>query len=128
MIAFYYGLTGFACVVFYRKELFKSAKNFFFIGVSPMIGGIILAYVLYKSIVDLSKPENSESGASWLGVGPPLVIALGFMIMGAILMFVWSGKHKEFFKLKPQVADPAILTGEHVATATFASDKELDDE
>jgi amino acid transporter len=128
MIAFYYGLTGFACVIYYRKELFKSAKNFFFIGVSPLIGASILTYVLYKSIVDLSKPENSESGDSWFGLGPPLVIAVGFMIMGAILMFIWSGKHKEFFKLKREVADPAILTGDHVATATFASDKELDDE
>ena len=31
MIAFYYGLTGFACVVYYRRELFKSVKNFVFI-------------------------------------------------------------------------------------------------
>jgi hypothetical protein len=28
MIAFYYGLTGFACVLYYRRELFNSAKNF----------------------------------------------------------------------------------------------------
>ena len=33
MIAFYLGLTGFACVVYYRHEIFKSAKNFLFVGV-----------------------------------------------------------------------------------------------
>ena len=27
-IAFYYALTGFACVVFYRRELRKNIKNF----------------------------------------------------------------------------------------------------
>ncbi len=27
MICFYYGITGFACVVFYRRELTKSARN-----------------------------------------------------------------------------------------------------
>ena len=39
MIAFYYGITGFACAIYYRRELIKSAKNFFFVGVAPVLGG-----------------------------------------------------------------------------------------
>ena len=39
MIAFYYGITGFACAFYYRHELFKSAKNFFLVGVAPVLGG-----------------------------------------------------------------------------------------
>ena len=35
MIAFYIGITGFACTIYYRRELFNSVKNFFFIGVGP---------------------------------------------------------------------------------------------
>ncbi len=35
MIAFYIGLTGFACAIYYRRELLRSVKNFFFIGVGP---------------------------------------------------------------------------------------------
>ena len=35
MIAFYYGLTGFACTWYYRKEIFKSVKAFFAVGVMP---------------------------------------------------------------------------------------------
>ena len=31
-ISFYYGITGFACVIYYRRLLFKSLKNFVFIG------------------------------------------------------------------------------------------------
>ena len=38
VIAFYYSLTGFACAIYHRTELTKSAKNFFFIGVAPVIG------------------------------------------------------------------------------------------
>ena len=34
-IAFYYGLTGFACAIYYRSELFKSVKNFFMVGLAP---------------------------------------------------------------------------------------------
>jgi amino acid transporter len=123
MIAFYYGMTGFACAIFYRRELLKSAKNFFFIGVSPVLGGLILTYVLIKSIIDLSKPENSESGASWFGVGPPLVIGVATMLLGVILMIWWNTKEKEFFQRKPEVVDPAILTGEKTATASFAAEE-----
>ena len=70
MIAFYYGLTGFACVIYYRRELFKSAKNFVLIGIAPVVGGIMLTYVFVKSCIDLSDPANSESGNSWFGTGP----------------------------------------------------------
>ena len=67
MIAFYYGLTGYACAVYYRRELRKSVKNFVLIGVAPVLGGIILTYVFVKSCIDLSDPANSESGSSWFG-------------------------------------------------------------
>ena len=110
MIAFYYGITGFACAIYYRHELFKSAKNFLFVGVAPVLGGAILTWVLVKSIIDLSKPENSESGDSWLGVGPPLVIGVGLMLFGVVLMFWWWGAgHREFFRRKPEVAVPGSL-------------------
>ena len=108
MIAFYYGITGFACAIYYRHELFNSAKNFFFVGVAPVLGGIVLLW-LFKSVIDLSKPENSESGDSWLGVGPPLVIGLGLMLFGVVLMLLWRGGHRDFFGRKREVADPGSL-------------------
>jgi amino acid transporter len=107
MIAFYYGLTGFACTVYYRKRLTESAKSFFLIGVGPTLGGLMLAAIFFKSCYDLSKPENSESGDSWFGLGPPLVIGLGFLILGAILMLLWRIDHKTFFNRRPEVVgDP----------------------
>jgi amino acid transporter len=42
MICFYYGLTGFACTVYYRRHVFASVKNFFYIGVLPTLGGLSL--------------------------------------------------------------------------------------
>ena len=111
MIAFYYGLTGFACAIFYRRELFKSARNFVLVGLAPTLGGVILGYVFVKSIIDLSKPENSESGDSWFGLGPPLVIGIGFLILGIVLMLFWrfSPQGRDFFRRKPEVADPALV-------------------
>jgi amino acid transporter len=39
MIAFYIGITGFATTIYYRREVMKSVKNFFFLGVGPTLGG-----------------------------------------------------------------------------------------
>jgi amino acid transporter len=124
MIAFYYGLTGFACAIYYRKELLKSAKNFFFIGVCPVIGALMLTGIFVKSVIDLSKPANSESGESWFGLGPPLVIAIVFAVIGVGLMLYWSKVSPVFFKRKAEIADPAVLTGEKQAVASFAAEED----
>jgi amino acid transporter len=108
MIAFCYGLTGFACTIYYRHRVTESLKSFLLIGVGPTLGGLILAAIFFKSCYDLSKPENSESGDSWLGLGPPLVIGVGFLVLGVILMLVWRSGHKEFFKRRPEVVGEAL--------------------
>src|SRR3954454_2867174 len=65
MISFYIGLTGFACTIYYRREIFRSIKNLFFVGLGPLVGGLILFYLLIKNAIELSDPANSESGNSW---------------------------------------------------------------
>jgi amino acid transporter len=124
MIAFYYGFTGVACAIFYRKELLKSAKNFFFIGVCPIVGAILLGGLFIKSAWDLASPSNSESGESWFGVGPPLMIVIVFFIIGFIYMTYFAVKNPEFFARKTEVADPGILTGEKKGVASFAAEED----
>jgi amino acid transporter len=124
MIAFYYGATGFACTIYYRKELFKSVKNFLFIGLAPLIGALMLTAIFVKSVIDLSDPANSESGESWFGIGPPLLIAVVFAILGVVLMLWWSKVSPVFFKRKSELADPAVLSGEKAAVASFAAEEE----
>ncbi|MGD0703723.1 MAG: hypothetical protein ABSA02_28050 [Trebonia sp.] len=41
-IAFYYGLTGFACGWYYRKTLRNSARNLWMQGILPVLGGLIM--------------------------------------------------------------------------------------
>ncbi len=112
MISFYIGLTGFACAVYYRHELLRSIKNFFFIGLGPAFGGAILFYLLVKNGIELSDPANSESGNSWFGIGPPLVIAVFFLVLGVLLMFVQWKKFPEFFRRRPEVVPAGFLEGE----------------
>jgi amino acid transporter len=112
MIAFYIGLTGFACAIYYRRELLRSVKNFFFIGVGPFLGGAILFYLLVKNAIELSDPANSESGDSWFGLGPPLVIASFFLILGLVLMVIQWRALPGFFRRRPEVAPAGFLEGE----------------
>ena len=111
MIAFYYGLTGYACVVYYRHQLLRNVKTFVLVGVLPLLGALILTGVFIKSCVDLSDPANSASGDSWFGIGPPLIIGIGFLIFGAILMVIWylTG-HRAFFRRKTETAHADALT------------------
>jgi amino acid transporter len=41
-IAFYYGLTGFACAWYYRKNLRSSQRNLWMQGILPFLGGLIM--------------------------------------------------------------------------------------
>jgi amino acid transporter len=116
MIAFYYGLTGFACTIYYRRELTKSAKNVLLIGVAPLLGGLILLAIFVKSVIDYADPANSESGDSWFGLGPPLVIGIFFLIMGLVLMYWWRfTAGREFWRRRLEVVDPAIASGQKQA-------------
>ncbi|HEV7399314.1 MAG TPA: APC family permease [Solirubrobacterales bacterium] len=112
MIAFYIGITGFACTIYYRRELMRSVKNFFFIGVGPTVGGAILFYLLIKNGIELSDPANSESGNSWFGIGPPLVIAVFFLFLGIFLMVIQWRKVPSFFRRRPEVVPAGFLEGE----------------
>jgi amino acid transporter len=113
MIAFYYALTGLACVVYYRRELTRSVKNFLFIGVGPFVGAVILGYLFVKSAVDLSDAENSYTGQSILGMGVPFVIGMGFLLLGLVLLVVWKLLGNErFFGRRPfEAVDPAVARG-----------------
>ncbi len=44
-IAFYYGLTGFACAWYYRRNLTSSARNLWMQGILPVTGGLMLFFL-----------------------------------------------------------------------------------
>ncbi|MFF2214369.1 APC family permease [Streptomyces antibioticus] len=111
LIAFYYALTGVACAVYYRRHLTESVRNFFLIGVGPVVGAALLSWLLVESVSDMADPANSYSGVSWFGLGPPLVIGIGITLAGVILMVVWRFTAPAFWSERPGVADPDLVHG-----------------
>lgn len=112
LIAFYYSLTGIACAVYYRHHLLESAKNFLLIGVGPVIGSMLLIWLLFEAIRDQADPENSYSGVSWFGLGPPLVIGIVIFATGVVVMFVWRVISPMFWNEQPSVVDPDVVHSE----------------
>lgn len=49
-IAFYYALTGVACAIYYRRHLTESVRNFLSIGVGPVMGAALLAWLLVQRV------------------------------------------------------------------------------
>ena len=124
MICFYYGLTGFACVVYYRREILKSARNFLLVGVAPLVGALMLFGVFFKSCIDLSDPANAESG-SVFGLGVPLVIGVGFLLVGVVIMIVWRlTADPAFLRRRPEVATPGFLDGVPTPALAHSTDEE----
>lgn len=106
LVAFYYSLTGIACVVFYRKHVTASVKGFLLVGLGPSIGSLGLALMLVLGIRSVWNPESSASGAPWLGLAPPITIALTVIVLGLIALVVGMFKHPEFFRRHREVAEP----------------------
>src|SRR5271154_6828367 len=67
MIAFYYGLTGFSCFWYYRRQLTKSVHNFFVQGVAPLFGGVVLWLILGWAFWYYWNPDNSSTHLKVLG-------------------------------------------------------------
>jgi hypothetical protein len=103
MIAFYYGLTGFACVVYYRRYLLRSVKNFVLVGLLPFTGAAILTYVLVKTLIDSSKAAYDYGTVG--GVGTVFVIGVGLLVIGIPLMIWWRVVAPTFFTFRRDPLD-----------------------
>ena len=110
MIAFYYALTGVACVIYYRRTLLKSVRTLLFIGVGPLAGSAILGFIFVKASLDLADPANSYSGQDLFGLGVPFVIGIGALLLGFVLLVLWRlAGNERFFGRRPFETAPAEI-------------------
>lgn len=84
LVAFYYGLTGVSCVIYWRRQWRRGPKAILLVGVAPILGSAALFFMLYRSAVDMADPAKSYSGQAVLGLGAPLAMAIGLMGLGVV--------------------------------------------
>ncbi|HTY71464.1 MAG TPA: APC family permease [Actinomycetes bacterium] len=109
-IALYYGITGFTCVVWYRKTVRLNVRNLFLQGIIPFTGGVILYVVLLWSFyLDWLNPNGGYSTAAsytsftlpfpphWT-IGGVSVLVILAAIIGVICMVTYSLIEPHFFR------------------------------
>ena len=103
-IAFYYGLTGFACAWYYRRNLTSSARNLWMQGIIPIAGGLILWFLGGWSIwldYDVATANDYTMWTvPWIHwqVGGAFVIAVITAIVGVAVFFYCRFRNPAFFK------------------------------
>jgi uncharacterized protein YhhL (DUF1145 family) len=106
LIGFYYGLTGLACAVYYRRERRRNARNLVLLGLAPVIGGLMLPGILVKALT---------SSPPVLGLGVPVVVGVGSLMLGLGLglgaMLFSTAAFPEFFRRGRAVAGPELVSG-----------------
>jgi amino acid transporter len=110
-IAFYYGFTGLACTVYFRREIFRSFKKFLFVGLVPLVGGLVMFGVFAKAAHDNSK-EGVAYSKPILGIETPIFIGIGGLILGIVVMLFSWPFYREYFRRRPEVAPEGILDRE----------------
>jgi amino acid transporter len=109
MICFYYGLTAFACIWYFRRELFVDASSVVFKLLFPLLGGLGLLLVFVVTLRDSASPDYG-SGASIGGVGLVLILGLGLILLGVGFMLARRAKDPAYFRGETLVRDtPALI-------------------
>ncbi|MFG2989453.1 amino acid permease [Streptomyces sp. NPDC048257] len=103
-IAFYYGLTGFACVWYYRRVLTRSTKDFLSKGLLPGLGGLMMLSVFcYAGFHVYADPDYGATTIDLplLGrTGGVAVVGLGALLIGVVLMLIVTREHSAALKLQ----------------------------
>lgn len=97
MICFYYGLTAFAAVWYFRRTWFRSVREFFFTLLFPLVGGVILAVLFVTTLIDSMDPDYG-SGSSLFGVGLVFILGMVVLLTGVAIMIWQAIRRPAFFR------------------------------
>ena len=106
-IAFYYSLTAFACVWYFRKQSFESVKDFMVMFFMPLVGGLALAAAFVVSAKNMFDPDYGYTVL--FGIGGVFVIGIGCLLLGVVLMLTWNAIAPAFFRGETLKHDTPVL-------------------
>jgi amino acid transporter len=103
-IAFYYGLTGFACAWYYRKTLTSSARNLWMRGILPVAGALMLYFLGGWSVWLDYDVATANDYTMWTvpfihwQIGGAFVIAVLSALAGVVVYAYVRTTHPPFFQ------------------------------
>ncbi|NIZ91252.1 APC family permease [Kineococcus rubinsiae] len=106
-VAFYYGITAFACVWYFRSSLRTSVRHLLLRGVLPLLGGLAMLWAFVQSAIDMAAKDY---GYTVFGpLGGVFVIGVGMIVLGIPLMLLCARRLTDFFAGRTLRADTPIL-------------------
>lgn len=100
-IAVYYGLSGLAVVVAYRKMLLKSPADFLFGGLWPLLGALFMFWIFVESLGELSTAA--------------ITIGVGGLAVGLVPMLWYWRRGSDYYR-------PARLDASRTVEADYVPD------
>lgn len=105
-VAFYYGITAYACAWYFRRTLFSSVRNLFMRGIFPLLGGLSMTWAFVQSAIDMIKPDY---GYTVYGpIGGVFVLGVGMLVLGIPLMLLCFVGNRDFFQGKTLTASTEV--------------------
>jgi hypothetical protein len=96
-VAFYYGITAYACVWYFRRSLTSSSRNLFMRGVFPLLGALAMTWAFVQSAADMIKPDYGYT--AYGSIGGVFVVGVGMLALGVPLMLLcFAYGTKRFFR------------------------------
>ncbi|MDQ8045244.1 MAG: APC family permease, partial [Patulibacter sp.] len=95
-ICFYYGGTALAGAWFFRRASLEGVRAFVELMVLPLLGGVLMTLIFGYALYEYFNPDNTNSAV--LGVGMPVVIGIGFLLLGVPLMLWCMTRYQAFFR------------------------------
>ncbi|MEU0495529.1 APC family permease [Mycobacterium sp. NPDC006124] len=96
-VAFYYGVTAYSCVWYFRRTLFSSARNLFFRGIFPLLGALSMTWAFVYSAIEMMAPDYGYTAFGPLG--GVFVLGVGMLVLGIPLMLAcFAFGTKRFFR------------------------------
>lgn len=123
LIAFYYGLTGFACVWFFRKTMWAKPRDILMQGVIPLLGGIILVAAFFWASKTYADPDYGYTSIG--GIGGVFLLGIGSLVLGVVLMVLCERALPAFFRgetLPKHDATELVLEGTGYRTTSGLPD------
>ncbi|MGJ5752785.1 amino acid/polyamine/organocation transporter (APC superfamily) [Streptomyces puniciscabiei] len=96
LIAFYYAVTGLACVWHFRADLRTSPRDLLLKGILPGTGAVIMLAAFARCAYDMLDPAYGSTSVA--GIGGVLLLGVGSIALGALVALAVRPRFRRFFR------------------------------
>jgi amino acid transporter len=117
LVAFYYGMVGIACAVYYRRALSRNLKGLIFAGVIPLLSALTLfglaGYLTYQDWTSTDTFAFDATNGRFNVLVPAAVLLAGI----PALIYAVLARHPKYMSMPQESAAPDALSADAAGAA-----------